>query len=74
MPKSRPRAPAPTPPEARLLQIHGSLAQITHELHIAEREVKAAHPRIAALLRVARTLVTEIRSELYQASPPSTKR
>jgi hypothetical protein len=71
-----PRRPAASPPSRnRLYEIRSALSAITHELHLAERELKDAIPTIAARLRSVRTLVVEIRDELSAAAEPrATKR
>jgi hypothetical protein len=64
--RSRPPTPPPKRKSSEQIsrQIRDALADITHELHVAEREIKDTHPMIAARLRAIRVLVSEVRAEL----------
>jgi hypothetical protein len=49
----------------RVNQILDVLTSFTHELHMAERDVRESMPTVALLLRAIRTLVGEARTEIH---------
>ena len=48
----------------RVSQILSVLSSVTHELHLAERDVRISMPLVAARLRASRDLVAEVKLEL----------